>query len=190
VARILCALFLAALLPGADSAYDRAAQKIEMIEQDRAAPGSRIWLSLEELNAYGSRLVVESVPQGVRSTRLALAPGRAIGSALIDFLKVREVKGNPSNFLLAWILSGEKPVQAAARIESGNGQATVFVEQVTISGVTASGSTLDFLIQQFLLPAYPDAKIGRPIRLKHGVDRIEIGSAGVNVVLAGRPSTR
>jgi hypothetical protein len=190
VGRTFIAFLLAIGLLAADSAYDRAAAKIEMIEQDRAALGSRIWLSLDELNAYGGRVVAESVPQGVRNTKLELAPGRAIGSALVDFLKVRQLKGDPPNFLLAWFLSGERPVRATARIESANGQATVFVQQVTISGVTASGSTLDFLIRQFLLPAYPDAKIGRPFQLKHGVDRLEVGSAGVTVVMRDKPRAR
>jgi hypothetical protein len=66
----------------------------------------------------------------------------------------------------------------------------VYVQQVTISGISARGAVLDFLIEHFLLPFYPDAKIGRPFQLKHNVDRLEIGSAGVTVIIAGKPPAR
>jgi hypothetical protein len=190
VVRILSALFLAATLPAADPAYESARRKIEMIEEDRAAPGARIWLSLEELNAYARREVAEQVPQGLRNPRLELGSGQAAGSALVDFLKIRELKGPPPNALLSWFLSGEKPIRAAARIQSGRGQATVQVQQVTISGMSARGAVLGFLIEHFLLPFYPEAKIGRPFQLKHNVDRFEIGSAGVSVIIAGKPLAR
>ncbi len=173
---------------GAD--YESARRKIEMIEEDRAAPGERIWLSLEELNAYARQQVAEQVPQGLRSPKLELAPALATGSALIDFLKIRELKGPPPNVLLRWFLSGERPIRAVAGIHSARGQATVTVQQVTISGISARGAVLDFLIENFLLPFYPEAKIGRPFQLKHNVDRFEIGSAGVMVVMAAKRPAR
>jgi hypothetical protein len=43
---------------------------------------------------------------------------------------------------------------------------------------------LDFLVENFLLPFYPTAAIGRPFALKHSVERLEITSAGVTAVIA------
>ena len=43
-----------------------------------------------------------------------------------------------------------------------------------VAGVPISGSALDFLIQNYLRPNYPDAKIGRPFELKYNMDRIEV----------------
>jgi hypothetical protein len=45
---------------------------------------------------------------------------------------------------------------------------------------------LYFLIRNFLLPYYPEAKIGRPFALSHGIDRLEIKPAQVNVIMAVR----
>ena len=45
------------------------------------------------------------------------------------------------------------------------------------------GATLDFLIQHFLLPLYPNAIVGRPFTLSHRMDRLEIRPRGVTVVL-------
>ena len=172
------------LASAADPAYESAKRKLEAIQEDRARPGSRVWLSLAELNAYGRQAALTVAPQGLRSPRLELGNGAAAGSALIDFLKVRELKGPAPNPLVAWFLSGERPVRAEARIESGGGRATVYLQKVTVSWATAQGAALDFLVQNFLLPFYPEAAINKPFDLKHNVDRFEISPAGVNVVIA------
>ena len=44
-------------------------------------------------------------------------------------------------------------------------------------------AALDFLIQNFLLPRFPDAKIGRPFELGHGIDRLEVRPNEVRVVI-------
>jgi hypothetical protein len=182
---LIAITFLVAIAVGADD-YQSAKYKIDLIEDDRATPGSRIWLSAGELNAYARVEVPKVVPRGLREPRLDLGNGTATGSALVDFLKVRELSGSPPNRLLAWFLSGERPVRATARIESGQRKATVRVQQVTVSGMTARSAVLDFLIANFLLPYYPEAKIGKPFDLKHGVERFEISPAGVTVVIAVR----
>ena len=126
------------------------------------------------------------IPQGLRNPRLVLGPGSATGFAMIDLLKIRELQGPPPGGLIAWLLSGERPLRVTGRIQSGQGRATLTVEQATVSGITVEGAALDFLVDNFLLPFCPEAKIGRPFELKHGVERLEIGPAGVTVVIAGR----
>jgi hypothetical protein len=175
------------LASAADPVYESAKRKIEMIREDRAKPGSRVWLSVAELNAYGSAGALQAVPKGLRNPRLELGNGAAAGSALIDFLKVRQIKGPAPNPLVAWFLSGERPVRAEARIESARGRATVRLQKVTVGWVTAQGAVLDFLVENFLLPHYPDAKIGTPFELRHNMERFEISPKGVNVVIARKP---
>jgi len=186
---LVAVAFFSAAAAGVDESYQSAKHKIDLIEEDRAAPGSRIWLSVAELNAYARNEAPKVVPQGLRNTRLELGSGSATGFALVDFLKVRELSGPPPNRLIAWFLAGERPVRVTAKIESGRRRATVHVQQVTVSGMTAQGAVLDFLINNFLLPFYPEAKIGRPFDLKHGVDRLEISPSGVNVIMAGKPGS-
>ncbi len=183
---ILCC----AAAAGADNSYLSARRKIDLIEQDKAAFGSRIWLSLGELKAYAKHEISKTAPQGVRNGVLQLGYGTATASALVDFLKVRELKGAAPNPLLTWFLSGERPVRVVARIESGQGRATVKLEQVEVSGVTARGAVLDFLIANFLLPLYPDAKVNQPFDLGHNVERLEISPPGVNVIIAGKRAGR
>jgi hypothetical protein len=191
---MVCALLImavfSAVAAGADQSYQSAKYKIDLIEEDRAAPGSRIWLSVAELNAYARIEAAKVVPRGLRNPLLELGQGSATGSALVDFLKVRELDGPSPSHLIAWLLAGERPVWGTVAIESGRGRATVTVRRVTLSGMTVEGAVLDFLIANFLLPFYPEAKIGQPFDLKHGVERLEVSPAGVRVFMAAKPAAR
>jgi hypothetical protein len=165
--------------------YASAQTKIQQIESDKLSHGSRIVFSAAELNAYVEHQV-PTVTAGVRQPRLELlGQGVARGSALVDFAKLRTSEGHPPGWLLEKLLEGEHPVSVTARINSAGGQATVHVQQVEIGGVSVSGATLDFLIQHFLLPLYPDAVVDRPFALAHRIDRVEV-ETGRAIVVIGR----
>ncbi len=178
---------IAVLLPffalATASDYTNAKRKLEMIEADRAPRGSQVTFTTQELNAYVAGELPEVAPQGVRNTRLQLGQGFTTGSALIDFLKLREGKGIQTGWFMSKLLSGERAVTVTARIQSASGRATVDVERVEISGVPVNGGALDFLIQNFLLPRFPTAKIGEPFDLEHGVERLDVRPDAVRVVM-------
>lgn len=175
---------LIVLLSGALSAaytdYASCKHKFELIESDRLRPGSRVELSAGELNAW----VAAAVPPGVRAPRLAItAPETATGTAVVDFGKLRRAQGHPPGWLMSKLLDGERPVSVTARIQSGAGRATVNVERVEISGMSIEGSTLDFLIQNFLLPLYPNAAIDRPFELGHNIRKLDVQPRAVSVYI-------
>jgi hypothetical protein len=168
----------ASLLLATTGEYAAAKRKLDLIDSGRLRPGSRLDLTLPELNAYAAG----EAPAGVRDTRIRIpAPGQATGSATIDFLKLRRSQGAQPGWLMAKLLDGERPVSVTARLHSSGGYATVDVEQVTISGVTIDGRTLDFLIQNVLLPLYPDAVVGQPFELGHSIQSVDLTPAGVTV---------
>jgi len=179
--RVVWSLVLGlALLRGASNEYLAAQRKFDAISSDRLRPGARVTLSMGELNAW----VAQEAPAGVRATRLAVTgSGDAVGSAMIDFGKLERSQGHQPGWLMSRLLDGEHPVAVTARIHSGGGQATVDVERVAISGVEIDGKTLQFLIDNFLLPLYPEATVGRPFELGHRIDRLDIQPAGVTVAL-------
>ena len=72
---------------------------------------------------------------------------------------------------------------------TANGKATVYLQRVEIGGLAVSGHTLDFMIQTFFLPLYPNAKINQPFELNDNVDRIEVRPAEAFVFVKGRPAT-
>ncbi|HEV3200733.1 MAG TPA: hypothetical protein VGZ73_22680 [Bryobacteraceae bacterium] len=173
-------LLFAGTLGAVYTDYDSAKQKLDKIESDRLHSGTRVELTAREMTAWAER----EAPQGVRNPRIQLvAPEVASGSALVDFNKLQRAQGYEPGWLMSKLLNGERPVSVTARIRSANRHATVDVQKVEISGVTIDGKTLDFLIQSFLLPLYPDAAVGRPFELGHRIDRLDVQPASVGVLI-------
>jgi hypothetical protein len=160
--------------------YSSARQKFDLIENGRLQPGARVDLSLSELNAYAGR----EAPVGVRDPKLAVdAPEVVTGTALVDFGKVRRAQGYHPGWLMSKLLNGERPVSVTARIHSGAGKVTVEVERVEISGLEVDGTVLDFLIQNFVVPFYPEAMVDRPVPMGFHIDRLMVAPAGVGVLI-------
>jgi hypothetical protein len=180
--RLLWAIPLLGLatLGAAPNDYLSAKQKFDSIESGRLRAGSRVELSVGELDAYAER----EVPEGVRNPRLQLlAPDVATGIAMVDFGKLRRAHGYQTGWLMSKLLDGDRPVSVTARIHSAGGRATVDLQRVEISGVAIDGSTLDFLIQNVLLPLYPDAVLGRPFEMGHRIEKLDVGPATVAVLI-------
>jgi hypothetical protein len=175
------ALFAAA--PPTDPQARSMQRKLDMIQSGKAPRGAVFVFTLPELNAWARYRVPLEVPQGVREPKVELGDDAATASALVDLLKVREGQGASTNWLIAKLIEGEKPIRAAAQIQSSNGYCTVHLERVDIGGVVVGGSTLDILIRTFFLPLYPDAKIDQPFELADRVDRIRVSPAEVRVYM-------
>jgi hypothetical protein len=174
------AIVSACTLAAVSGDYASAQQKFALIEAERLRPGTRVVLSLRELQAYAEH----DVPDGVRNPRLQVpAPGVATGTAMVDFGKVRRAQGYHPGWLMSRLLDGERPVSVTARIQSAGGKATVQVQRVEISGLEIDGGTLDFLIQNFLIPMYPEAAVGRPFELGHRIEKLDIQPSAVGVLI-------
>ncbi|PYT13158.1 MAG: hypothetical protein DMG59_21315 [Acidobacteria bacterium] len=178
---ILFALALA--LPAADPLYESARAKLDRIEARKAKPGSVIVFPPAEINAWARVRVPEIVPEGIRDPRVELGVDAGTGYALVDFLKMRHAKGYETNWFVAKLIQGERPLKVSVRVTSGGGRCTVYLTRVEISNVAATGSVLDFLIKTFFLPLYPDAKINEPFDLDYDIDRIDVRPAAVRVTM-------
>ena len=167
----------------AAAAYDdylSAKQKFDQIEAGQLKAGTRVELSPPELNAY----IAREAPNGVRDPKIQLvAPGVASGTAMVDFNKLQRAQGQQPGWLMTKLLEGEHPVSVTARIRSAGGRATVDVQKVEISGVAIDGRTLDFLIQNVVLPQYPDVMVGRPFELGYRINRLDVKPAAVGIVI-------
>lgn len=181
--RLLFAVVVAAALNGADPAYDSARHKLDLLENGGVPKGGSVHFSPQEIDAWVKFRVPEIVPDGIRDPRVQLGTDSGTATAFLDLLKMRHGKGRETNFLLARLIEGERPVKIAIRIQSGGRRCTVFLTRVEISSVVASGAVLDTLIKNFFLPLYPDAHINEPFDLGYGIDRIDIRPTGVRVTI-------
>jgi hypothetical protein len=150
-------------------------------------PGSRVPITTREFNAYLQTEIPFIIGPGVRNARVETDAGNtARGYVDIDFLKVRQAHGEKPGWLVSQLLAGERPVAITVRITSAQGKCRVDVLRVAVSGVVAEGRTLEFLIGNFVLPTFPEAKIGKEFSMDYNIDRLEIRPGVVNVVLRGR----
>ena len=166
----------------AATAVDSALAKFALIERDRAPAGSRVTLSASELTAYARVQANVIAPGAVHDAKLTLTPGRAEASAMIDFLHLPQVGAQPG-WILRTLLEGQKPLHIRVRIQSANGRARVDVERVEISGVVMEGRTLDFLLSQFVMPSFPEARTGVWFELSHHIERLELGNGVARVLI-------
>jgi hypothetical protein len=175
VAGLALVLSLAGLASVSQSDYLSAKRKFQALDKQPPKPGTRVTLTSAEINAYVQTELPKVGPPGVRNPSVELLNGNtATGRALIDFLKLRSAQGKSTNWLMRKLLEGEREVAVTTQIRSGGGQATVDLQRVEISGIAIEGATLDFIIDNYLKPNYPDAKIGQPFALHKHVDRIEV----------------
>jgi hypothetical protein len=182
--RLFALLAAAALaLPGADALFESAQRKLDLIESQRAKRGSSIVFSPAEINAWARVKVPETVPEGIREPRVELGSGSVTGYALCDFLKMRHARGDTTNWLIAKLIQGERPVKVAVQVRSTNGRCTVDLTRVEISSIVVRDAVLDFLIKTFFLPLYPDAKINEPFELGYNIDRVDVQPAGIRVTM-------
>ena len=180
VARYWTVLIALAVSFGATRAeYASLQRKYNQIVDEKLPAGSRVLLTPQELSAWAEF----EGPPGVRNPKVELGTGTATGSALIDFGKLRRAQGYNPGWVMSQLLDGERPVRVSTKIRSANGQTTVDILSVEISGVRVEGKMLEFLIDNFLLAMYPDAAVSRPIEMGARIDRIEVAPAGATVVI-------
>jgi hypothetical protein len=156
--------------------------KLNFLFSGQALPGSVIPFPLDEVDAW-VRVRIPARYPGVRTPKVVLGMGTITGTAMIDFAKVMEGQGKPLGTAGALMAGGEHPVLVAVRLESSGGKTVVTPTRVEISGVAATGSLLDFMVKTFLLPLFPDAKIGQPFELGLDMDRLEVRPDGVRVTI-------
>ena len=171
-----------ALALSGDALSERYWSKFHAIESGQAKRGSVVLFTPAELNAW----IQVNIPQmeaGLRNPRLQLEAGGATGTVLVDFVKLRRAKGVETNIFLAKLLEGERPLKVSARVESGQGQATVHLTSVELAGIDVTGTLLDYLVKNFLLPEFPDAKIERPFELRDNMERIDIQPDAARVTI-------
>jgi len=176
-------LAAASLSAATDARYESAGRKLDLILNGDAAPGSEILFTPAEIEAWAAVKAKERVGEGLRNPRVKLETGSGSGSALVDFLKMRQARGKATNPLMARLIDGERLLKVDLRVVSSEGRCTVHLTQVELSGTVISGPLLDYLIKTFLLPLYPDVTLDEPFDLPLDIDRIDLLPQGVRVTM-------
>jgi hypothetical protein len=160
------------------------AAKLHGLATGAYPPGARIAITTREFNDYLQAEIPNTIGPGVRNARVETGNGGIVrGYADVDFLKLRQASGQKPNWLMAELLSGERPVEITVQVISGHGKCRVDVLRAEVSGIVVEGRTLDFLINNFVIPSFPDVKVGKEFLLGYNIERLEIRPGVATVVL-------
>ena len=174
-------LFLLALsmvpMFGADALAEGARAKLAIIEDDKAAPGSVIHFTSQELNAWIRAELAEEPQVGMRETKLELGEGTVSFEALADFQKLAGGQGG----MFATLLSGERKVKLVVQPETAAGKITVHLKLAEISGVPLTGILLNLAAKLVMSQVYDEVQVDQPFELGHNIDHaiVEPGSLKV-----------
>jgi hypothetical protein len=177
-------LCLAILLLFATDDFAAIQRKMDDIVKGHVRRGERIQMPQRELDAYLRVQAFAIAPKAVRNTNVAPFEGGGVVSANVNFLELNRARGGQSNWMMEKMLDGERPVKVTVHIQTERGKARVNVDRVEIGGAVISGTPLDYLIQNYVTPQFPNAKIDQWFTMDHHMDRIDIHPSGITVVIA------
>ena len=132
----------------------------------------------KEVNTYVASDNVK-LPVGVQSLKLAGTPGVIIGTAQVDFDRVRE--GVPSSNPLLGIFSGVHEVVVAAHAHGSGRTGYVHVDSVSLDGVEVPHFVLELFVEKFLTPKYPQIGIDSQFALPDRIDMATVGDQQLTV---------
>ncbi|MDT8070252.1 MAG: hypothetical protein ROO76_18955 [Terriglobia bacterium] len=159
LALIVLATF--ALLAQADRhspAYLSMDRKVASIESNASNPPSHpqtTTITQDELNAYLSEGGID-IPKGLSDVKIEFSPGTVHASSQVDFDHLSEGHGG-GNPIFSALFSGTHDVEADAQASGSNGQGTVTIKTVKLDGVSIPKAALEYLIQHYVKPKYPNA---------------------------------
>jgi hypothetical protein len=168
-------------------AAQSAAAKFRIIREahDSGRPFGSVRITEHEANSYLHYEYSSDLPAGVSQARVAFQPGRVSGSSLVDFDKLKEGLRTPPHPIADFLLRGEHTIAVEGIAWGANGIGEFRLERVMLDSVPLPQPLVEFLIEHFLRPRYPNAAIDRPFRLPFSIDGVRFEAAAV--VLTGKP---
>jgi hypothetical protein len=189
--------FIASVFTGGPSPHvspvlSAAQQKVSRIEADRWPPGGSISFSPQELTALGMADIESASPGAVTQPGLTLGSNTATATAVVDFDRLRQgsaTHNGSGSWLYSQLLTGQHPISVSVDVRSSAGTMTIHPTAIAVSGVTLSGTGLQFLLKNVVRPRYPSVGIDRPFALTNHIERIEVNPGRAVVARKRRKSS-
>ena len=165
-----CCLYAAGQQAGSHRLADSMQRKLNHIEQNGklAHPDQTpTVMTEEEVNDYFAAGRVK-LPQGVKKVRFQGQSGILITLATIDFDEIRA--GQHSSNPLLSIFSGTHNVRVESDAAASGGKARVHIRTVSIDGVDVPRMALEYFINKYLKPKYPNVGIDSEFQLPDKID--------------------
>jgi hypothetical protein len=154
-------------------------QKLEYIETnaDRQPPAPKPTpITTEEFAAWLNGGGV-TLPAGISDVQFSSVPAVITANARVDFDKL--TAGVKSANPLLSIFSGVHDVVVTAQASGAQGTGSVRVESMTIDGVKVPRMAMQYAVDKYLKPKYPNVGLNSTFKLPA---RIDVAVVGNNVV--------
>jgi hypothetical protein len=162
-------------------AYTSMEKKIATLEAGPTTQAQTVTMTQDELNAFFAEGGVQ-VPKGLSSIKFDLRPEIVHATSEVDFDQLSEGHGGGGNPLFSALFSGTHDVDAEAQASGSGGQGTVTIQSVKLDGVPVPKSALQYLIQHYVKPRYPQAGMTSTFELPVKIDRATVQQGQVELV--------
>ena len=154
---------------------DSAQQKLDYIVSNGQAARpdqTPTVLTEDEINDYfaSGRVIL---PQGVKKVTFRGQSGVVTTLAVIDFDQIKQGQ-HTSNPLLS-IFNGTHNVNIEADAVGAGGKGKVHVRTVTIDGIDVPRMALEYFVNKYIKPKYPNLGIDSEFQLPNKVDTATVG---------------
>jgi len=133
-----------------------------------------------EINAYLNSGRVE-LPKGVSQPKMTGSNNHITGNARVDFDAFTNGGGGGFNPLMQ-LFSGTHDVVVEAQAVGIHGEGRVHIDSVSIDGITVPKTALDYFVNKYIKPKYPELGIDSTFDLPGRVDSAVIGDHKLTIV--------
>ncbi len=158
-----------------NAAADRAERKFQYIQQNaqKAQPDQKPTQFTEmEINAFLASGRAQ-LPRGVQRVQFTATPGVIVGKSRIDFDAITAGKRS-MNPLMA-LFSGVHYVDVTAHASGSGRQARLQIDSVAIDGIGVPRIALEYFIEHYLRPKYPQASMNPTFQMPSRIDTAAVG---------------
>ncbi len=156
------------------------AAKIEALSQSDPGPSanfSPIVFTEFEANSYLKYRGREFLPPGVYEPEIHIHPDGISGAAEVDFNALNKASPKTDDWgakLLVLMFTGRQRVSATGKVETGNGQGKVTIENVAVGATSIPDWLVNLLLDNYVQKRY-NIDLSKPLILPAHLTRIELG---------------
>jgi hypothetical protein len=182
LALLICSLcFAQQTAPSSHRLADSMQQKINYIEQNAQAAHPNqapVVISEDEVNDYFADGRVK-LPQGVKKVTFKGQSGIVTTMAVVDFDEIRQ--GQQSSNPMLSVFKGTNDVTIESDAVGAGGKGKVHVRTVTLNGVEVPQFALQYFVDKYIKPKYPNLGIDSEFQLPDKIDTATVGYHKVTI---------
>jgi len=159
--------------------------KLQVLQSANATgPFRPIVITDSEANSYLKYKGQTFLPPSVQNPEVHIASDGIHGVADVDFNQLTKQSPSSQDWtsrFLASALTGRQRVSAVGKLDTGNGQAKVNIQNVSIGGTPVPQVLVDWLLANYVQKQY-NLDLSKPIVLPGHVSRIDLGHGEATLV--------